>query len=224
MGFIVEEEEYERLFPIVTTIIIVLNIVIFILEIFYIDILINYAFTPVEFIHGERLETLITHMFLHGGFLHIFWNMYFAYVFCDDLESVYGHYFFLLFYILSGIGAGVIHALLTILLDSVFHTGISTIPSIGASGALFGVLASYAVFFPKRKLRIGYVYGYYEVTAWNFVMFYAIMETIMIVFGAFDYVAHTAHVGGFITGFIIAYIYKRIGKVRIEKKYIVEHD
>ncbi len=220
MGLIVEEEEYERLTPYVTAMIIIINIVVFIIEIVNYEIIEDYAFVPILFLSGKKLETLITHMFLHGGVLHIFWNMYFAYVFCDDLESVYGHTNFLLFYIICGIGAATIHAILCVALDNIFHTGLSYIPCIGASGALFGVLAAYAVFFPHRKLRIRYAGGYYTVAAWNFAILYGISETILVVVGAFDYVAHTAHVGGFVTGMLAAYVYKYLANVGVDIRYI----
>jgi len=131
--------------------------------------------------------------------------MYFAYVFCDDLENVYGHGFFIVFYLLSGIGAAVIHAILTPTPD---------IGCVGASGALFGVLAAYALFFPKRRLTvIGYYYA--RMPAWLFALLYALFETLYVMSGVNDYIAHTAHLGGFITGLIIALIYKYVAKPRI---------
>ncbi len=208
LTFIVEEEEFERFFPYVTWIIIFLNTIVFILELANPSIVMQYAFIPSQFFRGERLETLITHMFLHASFIHIFTNMYFAYVFCDDLENVYGHANFLLFYLVSGIGAAIIHAILT---------PTPNIPSIGASGALFGVMAAYAVFFPKRRLYVFLGYYYLRIKAIYFAFFYFIIESLYVALGIVDYVAHTAHVGGFITGLILALIYKHLKKPRIYK-------
>lgn len=208
MALIVEEEEYERFFPYVTWIIILINVIVFILEITNPSIIYLYAFVPSLFFRGERLETLITHMFLHASFIHIFTNMYFAYVFCDDLENVYGHFYFLVFYLISGIGAALIHAILTVT---------PNVPSVGASGALFGVMAAYAIFFPNRRLYVYSSYYYLRVRAIYFALFYFILESTYIVLGIVDYVAHTAHVGGFITGLIIALIYKYLKKPRIYK-------
>jgi len=171
---------------------------------------------PANILRGERLETIVTSMFMHGGVIHLVFNMYFAWVFCDDLENVYGHWFFLVFYILCGVGAAIIHILFTLAVESIWHLGLLYVPCLGASGALFGVLAAYGFFFPRRKLRIVYLYGQYTITARNFAIIYAVIETLMIVFSVIDNVAHTAHVGGFITGLAIAYIHKRLTGVKIE--------
>lgn len=206
MSFIYEEEEFERFFPYMTWIIILINVLVFILELANPYIINRFAFTPALFFKGERLETVITHMFLHASFIHIFTNMYFAYVFCDDLENVYGHLYFLIFYILSGIGAALIHAVLT---------PTPNIPCLGASGALFGVMAAYAIFFPRRRLFVFMGYFYIRVRAIYFALFYFLIETLYASLGVVDYVAHTAHVGGFITGLILALIYKHLAKPRI---------
>ncbi len=210
---VIEEEEFERIYPVVTWTIIAVNVVIFILEIMYPWIIDAYAFVPIDFLKGQRLETLITHMFLHADVLHIFMNMYFCWVFCDDLENVYGHGLFFIFYIFSGIGAAAIHAMLTaMILPDLLDIG-----CIGASGALFGALAAYAIFFPKRRLYILSVYGVIRVRAWQFALFYFLIETIYVALGVNDYVAHTAHFGGFITGLLLAMIYKVTKKPRIYK-------
>ncbi len=208
MSLVFEEEEFERFFPYVTWGIIFISVLVFVLEIMNPAIVDRFAFTPALFFRGERLETLITHMFLHGSFIHIFTNMYFAYVFCDDLENVYGHFYFLIFYLISGIGAALIHAILT---------PTPNIPSIGASGALFGVMAAYAVFFPKRRLYVLLGYYYLRVKAIYFALFYFLLESLYVALGVVDYVAHTAHVGGFVTGLILALIYKYFEKHIIYK-------
>ncbi|MEX0568167.1 MAG: rhomboid family intramembrane serine protease [Candidatus Njordarchaeota archaeon] len=214
--FIEEEVEIERIKPYVLWAIIAINVVIFIFEFVFPDIVLYYALVPSDIMSGKNLHTLVTSMFLHGSIIHILSNMYFAWVFCDDLENVYGHYMFIVFYLASGIGAGLIHALLSCALDMIFHIGLADIPCIGASGALFGALAAYSFFFPRRRLKIYSGYVTYTITAWKFAITYAIYESLMVILGLFDYVAHTAHVGGFVTGLLIAYVFKKMSEKRIE--------
>ena len=90
------------------------------------------------------LSALLTSMFLHAGFLHLIGNMWFLWIFGDNIEDRFGHLRFLVFYVLSGVGAGIMHA--------VMNLG-STLPTIGASGAIGGVLGAYMVSFPNARIQ-----------------------------------------------------------------------
>ena len=151
----------QRSFPIVTLLLIVANVVVFVHQITLpataADAFIKtYALTPSHIqlaLEGHRytpLEaflTLFTCMFLHGGFLHIIGNMWFLWIFGGNVEDQFGHIGYLLFYLVCGLGSGVTQVL--------FSWG-SRVPSLGASGAIAGVLGAYIVFFPRaRILKVG---------------------------------------------------------------------
>jgi membrane associated rhomboid family serine protease len=139
-------------FPIVTVILIALNILMYIYEISLgIDLenfLFQYSIIPSNIIHiisSNLLSfiTFITSMFLHSGWIHLIGNMVFLWVFGDNVEDKFGRFRFLLFYIICGISASTLH----VLIDPR-----STVPMIGASGAISGVLGAYLFLFPKAKI------------------------------------------------------------------------
>ena len=105
----------------------------------------DYAIIPARVSDGVGLETLVTSMFLHGGWMHLAGNMLFLWIFGDNLEDEMGHLPFLLFYMAAGIGAGLIHVI----------TGPeSQVPTVGASGAIAGVMGGYLLLFPKARVDI----------------------------------------------------------------------
>jgi membrane associated rhomboid family serine protease len=141
--------------------------------------------------------TLLTYQFLHAGWLHLIANMLFLWVFADNIEDAFGPLPFLFFYVSSGIGAALVHALLAPHSDA---------PLVGASGAVGGVMAAYMLLYPQARvwillfmrlpLRIKAVYVLGGWLALQFVMvFLAPTEQIM--------VAWWAHIGGFVTGFLL---------------------
>ncbi|MHA1238463.1 MAG: rhomboid family intramembrane serine protease [Candidatus Odinarchaeia archaeon] len=171
---------------------------------------------PAKIVNFQDLHTLITSMFIHGSFIHIFFNMYFLLIFGGDSENAFGSAWFLIFYITCGVLSGFFHSYIAYYLipDLAYAT------TIGASGAIFGVLAAYALFFPNRPL-----YTFFGVwRAAYFVLFVVAIETIMAIFPFATYgIAHTAHIGGFIAGAVFASIFKaaRRGPFRKKKKVVV---
>ncbi len=142
----------------------------------------------------------VTYMFLHGGIGHIFFNMFALWMFGVELERTWGTKEFIKFYFLTGIAAGLSTAL--------FSWG-SVIPTIGASGAIYGILAAFALFFPDR-----YVYLY--------LLFPIKMKYLALIMGAMEFlfayqqaqtgIAHIAHLGGMVVGFIyLRYRYRNWG-------------
>ena len=201
---ITEEYEYVPTTPWVTYILIGLNVIIFFMELLDPQIVYRYSLIPVFVLQGQALYTLVTHMFLHADFIHIFSNMYALWVFGDDCESVFGRKTFIIFYLVCGVFAGLFHSYF-----SVYVFGGGDIPCLGASGAIFGVIAAYAFLFPRRPLRIWAYYGVIRVKALTFALFYALVETLYAIFlGPYGGIAHTAHVGGFTTGVIMTFILK----------------
>jgi len=128
--------------------------------------------------------------------------MYALLVFGNDVESAFGRMGFLLFYLISGFGATVFNAVLTVTLTP----AASAIPGIGASGAIFGIMAAYAILFPKRMIYTFTGYFLIRIRAIYFILLYATIETLYAIssasIGEFGGVAHLAHIGGFITGLI----------------------
>lgn len=131
----------------------------------------------------------LTYMFLHGGWWHILFNMFALWMFGGELERLWGTARFLKYYFFTGIGAGI----LTIVL-----TPYSPIPTIGASGAIYGLLLAYAVYFPNRRI---FIYFLFPVPARVFVIVMGLLEFLNS-FGASGGIAHFAHLGGILFGWI----------------------
>ena len=147
--------------------------------------------------------TLITSMFMHGGFAQIFGNMLHLWIFGDNLENVMGHLRYLVFYLVCGILAGLSHVFSTVMFG-----GNPYLPSLGASGAISGVLAGYIVLFPSRRVRVIIFRTIQEVTAiWAIGIWFAFQLISGIgVLGSKAQeggVAYAAHIGGFIAGLIL---------------------
>ncbi len=160
----------------------------------------TWGLVPARIMAGEGYETLITHMFLHGGWMHIIGNMLFLWIFGDNLESEMGHVGFLLFYLAAGLAA----AALQILPDPY-----SRAPMVGASGAIAGVMGGYLLLYPRARVDVLVIIivfiRIFAMPAW---VVLGIWFGIQIVSGfaasADAGVAYWAHVGGFIAGLVLA--------------------
>jgi membrane associated rhomboid family serine protease len=135
---------------------------------------------------------ILTYMFMHGGFLHLFFNMLALWMFGMELEHLWGSKRFLTFYLLCGIGGALSNLLLAPMVGQVG-------PTVGASGAVFGVLLAFGVLFPDRPI---YLYFFLPVRAKYFVAFYIAWELFLGVTQTSDGVAHFAHLGGAAVGFL----------------------
>ncbi|MCA9880105.1 MAG: rhomboid family intramembrane serine protease [Thermomicrobiales bacterium] len=162
---------------------------------------------PARIMSGEGLVTIFTSMFLHGGWSHIIGNMVFLYVFGDNIEDAMGHVQYLLFYLLCGIAA----AALQIALDPT-----SAIPMIGASGAISGVMGAYLVLFPHGRVRALVFFGYFGqvilVPAWTMIGLWFGLQ-LLSAFASLGAsgeggVAFWAHVGGFIAGAVLVFLFR----------------
>jgi membrane associated rhomboid family serine protease len=144
--------------------------------------------------------TLLTSMFLHGGWAHLGGNMLFLWIFGDNIEHRIGHLRFLLFYLACGVAAGVAHIL--------FNSG-SSVPTVGASGAISGVLGGYLLLFPRNRVYVLTWGGVAAVPAMLMLGLWIVMQFIN-GFGAVadtpetGGVAYLAHIGGFVAGMILA--------------------
>lgn len=139
---------------------------------------------------------LITHQFLHGGLLHIMFNMLALVSLGPSCEEYLGNKKFLPFYLLSGVGAAILHMLIIN----------SNIPMVGASGAIFGILALFAIINSEEKLYLFFIP--FGIKAKYFVSLLVLVEIILGIFSTDSRVGHFAHVGGAITGFILFFLNK----------------
>jgi membrane associated rhomboid family serine protease len=151
---------------------------------------------PVQF-------TLVSSMFLHGGFLHIFGNMLYLWIFGNNIEDTLGHFRFLLFYLLCGLAAA---------LAQVLASPGSTVPMIGASGAVAGVLGAYILLFPGARvltmLFIIIFIKFVRLPALIVLGFWFFLQVLGVMGGAITNVAFFAHIGGFTVGLMLVKIFQ----------------
>lgn len=146
--------------------------------------------------------TLLTSMFMHGGFAHIFGNMLFLLIFGDNIENRIGHSRYLIFYLICGIAASLVHVFTSVSFGSNL-----LIPSLGASGAISGVLGGYLLLFPKRRVSVVMFYQLMQVPA---IVAIGIWFAFQLINGigvlgstAGGGVAYGAHIGGFVAGLVL---------------------
>ena len=150
-------------------------------------------------------STLLTSMFLHGGWMHLGGNMLYLWIFGDNLEHRMGHAKFLLFYLLCGLAAGVAH---------IAFNSDSGVPTVGASGAISGVLGGYLLLFPKNRVRVLMYGGISQVPAIVVLGMWIVIQVLnsagaMARTADTGGVAYLAHVGGFAAGLLLAKLFAR---------------
>ncbi len=133
---------------------------------------------------------LLSYMFLHGGFFHVFFNMFALWMFGSDIERLWGTRRFLTYYFFTGIGAGIFSLVLT-------PNGL--VPTIGASGAVYGILLAFAWLFPERRILLYFVF---PIPARVFVLIFGAIELLSSITQPGSPVAHLAHLGGLVFGFL----------------------
>ncbi|MDZ4712552.1 MAG: rhomboid family intramembrane serine protease [bacterium] len=142
---------------------------------------------------------LFTYMFLHGGFFHLLLNMLALWMFGAELENTWGQKRFFTYYLVCGVGAGLCNLLIAPLFTSVG-------PTVGASGAIYGILVAFGYLFPDRNI---YIYGLIPVKAKYLVIIYMLIELFSLSGGANSGIAHVAHLGGGVVGLIYLLIFYR---------------
>ncbi|MEM9726657.1 MAG: rhomboid family intramembrane serine protease [Pseudomonadota bacterium] len=203
--FPLRDHNPSRRVPFVTWTLIALNVAIFaayfwrpeqeVFQLVYAD----WALYPAAIVAGDDLYTLISAMFLHGGPMHIIGNMLFLYIFGDNLEDHFGHLGFLLFYLIAGFAASAAQI--------VADPG-STIPNIGASGAIAGVMGGYLLLFPKAKVDVLVVMGLITIIAmpaWTMLLLWfgiQVVSGLASIGATGGGVAYWAHAGGFAAGVV----------------------
>ncbi len=167
----------------------------------------KYGVVPAQIAEGRHLMSLLTSMFLHGGWTHIISNMVFLGVFGDNVEAVLGKGLYPLFYLAGGLAGSFAHLL--------FNMG-STVPSLGASGAIAALLGAYVVMFPRSKIKALVFLGFYIFTTRTTAIVFLGMWFISQLFNGVASlgvetaqtagVAYWAHIGGFVFGVIVGFL------------------
>ncbi len=216
-----KDDNPSRHFPIVNTILIILNIVVFIFQLTgqmrNQELVFKYSLIPSLFFSDPLTNWYrpITYVFLHGGFMHIIGNMLFLYIFGDNIEDILGHVRYIFFFFLSGICGG--------LLQAAFSAH-SSIPIIGASGAISGVITAYMILFPLKKILtlifLGFfilpvkIPAFFYIAVWIIIQFYNGLFSITNI-GDKGGVAYLVHVGGILFGFFYILLRKR----KLQQRY-----
>ncbi len=160
---------------------------------------INYIFALYPLHHGFGVWQLITYMFMHANFMHLLFNMLALWMFGMELENTWGSRKFILYYLICGLGA----AFTQLFISPMFG---AAGPTVGASGAIYGVLIAYGILFPDRPI---FIYFLLPIKARYFVILYILIELFSGVTGTQDGVAHFAHLGGAAVGFIMLMLDQR---------------
>ncbi len=156
---------------------------------------------------------LISYMFMHGGMGHLFFNMLSLYIFGSVLENVWGSKKFFIYYMVTGIGAGFFHELVMylqiILADNpdMMEIALGRIPTVGASGAVYGILLAYGMLFPNNTMSL--LFPPVTLKAKWMVLIFGVTELLLGISGAQSGVAHFAHLGGMIFGLVLILIWRR---------------
>ncbi|MCU7494273.1 MAG: rhomboid family intramembrane serine protease [Ignavibacteria bacterium] len=161
---------------------------------------INQYFALMPLGHGFYIWQLVSYQFLHGSFSHIFFNMFALWMFGMEIENLWGSKKFLLFYLACGIGGGLAHLLLSPVIADMMA------PTIGASGAIYGVMIAFAMMFPDRYI---FIYFLIPVKAKYLIAFLVVLEFLSA--GDMSLVAHLAHIGGAVVGFLFILLDSRSG-------------
>lgn len=201
-----DDNSGRRITPIVTYVLIAINVLVFFLELNNGEEFVQrWAFVPTRFLADPAGDfiTLFTSMFLHAGWAHLLGNMLYLWIFGDNVEDRFGHGLFFVFYILSGLAAT--FAQLAISLGS-------SVANVGASGAIAGVLGAYLIMFPGRQVRVLMGRALIPMSALIVIGFWFLIQIFsqISVFTASTEgeggVAYMAHIGGFVAGVILTYL------------------
>jgi len=212
-----DDNSSRRTVPYVTYGLIAANILIFVLELFSGDAFIEkWAFIPVRFLANPFAAslTLFTSMFMHAGWAHLLGNMLYLWIFGDNVEDRFGHLKFLIFYLICGLAAT--------FGQLIFNTG-SSIPNLGASGAIAGVLGAYIVLFPQGKINVMQGQRAIQVPALIVIGFWFVLQFFSGIGSLANTadtggVAYMAHIGGFLAGILLTFLFRGSDKSKVTNK------
>jgi len=208
-----DDNRSRRTVPLVTYALIAINVLFFFVELSGGDAFIEqWAFVPSRFLANPMSDflTLFTSMFMHAGWVHLGGNMLYLWIFGDNVEDKFGHAKFLIFYLICGLAAT---------FAQLFFSMDSSVPNLGASGAIAGVLGSYIVMFPQERVKVLLGRVITEVPAliviglWIVLQFFSGVASIAATTDTGG-VAYMAHIGGFIAGFILTFLLRGSNSTR----------
>jgi membrane associated rhomboid family serine protease len=180
------------------------NFVMFTLQLMFWDLFMKiFALTPTMALGGAWWQ-FITYMFLHGGPMHIILNMFMLFIFGEVMEQALGEVRYLTLYLVSGLGSAMTYILLM---------GVTTDSMIGASGAVFGILAAYGLMFPKNKIWVPIPF-IVPLPAFTVVILLAVLEFALGFLGLEPGIANFGHFGGIVTGILITWYWKKTSRPR----------
>ena len=210
-----------RTFPLINLTLVVANVLAFLYELQLDPAALNefifaWGLTPARLLSdpNNTWETIFSSMFLHGGWFHIINNMWVLLIFGDNVEAGMGKIRYLLFYLLSGVAAGLLQ---TYVLPA------SLVPMIGASGAVAGVLGAYLILFPRSRIAslvpILFIFTIVEIPAMLFLLFWFVSQLYSGLFaiqgGGESGIAWWAHIGGFAFGVLMVFFFRRRSAYRV---------
>jgi membrane associated rhomboid family serine protease len=202
-----DDNSTRRTVPLVTYVLIVLNVLFFFVELSGGEAFImQWAFVPSRFLANPMGDflTLFTSMFMHAGWVHLGGNMLYLWIFGDNVEDRFGHMKFTIFYLLCGLAAT--------FAQLAFSMG-SDVPNLGASGAIAGVLGAYILMFPQQQVKVLVgrvvtpVSALIVIGLWFVLQFFSGFASIANTADTGG-VAYMAHVGGFVAGFVLAFLFR----------------
>lgn len=220
-----EQAVARRRFPVVTAALITINVIVFLIEAALLLtggeealnlFVLRFGVVPAHVTGAQEgaipaVLTLFTSMFVHGSLLHIGFNMAYLYAFGDNVEDRLGYVRYVIFYLLAGLLGSAAH---------IASAPASVIPSVGASGAIAGVLAGYIVFFPKGTVRMFLFFGPLSritripallfIGFWFFTQFLSGISSLGVATAETAGVAYWAHIGGFAGGLLLAFLYRQL--------------
>lgn len=158
---------------------------------------------------------IITHMFMHGGFLHLLFNMFVLWQFGRGMEKLWGHTKFIIFYIVCGLGS--------VLLHTTLMTGDLTIPMVGASGAIYGLVVGFVAMYPEQRMSIIFL-PWWDFKASKFIMVALGIELVLAISGLPTGIGHWAHLGGALTGFLLFVFWLKGRKIKQVEKFIPQKE
>lgn len=206
-----DDDSQEKSLPVVTYALIAANVLVFLVELSAGDSFVDtWAFVPAHFTADpvENWPTVFSAMFMHAGWMHLLGNMLFLWIFGDNVEDRFGHLQFLLFYLVTGVAAT---------LAQYWLSPHSTVPNVGASGAIAGVLGAYILMFPQARVNVLVAR---QIVALPAVVVLGLWIGLQLVsgVGSIAYtdetasgggVAYMAHIGGFAAGFLMTFLFRR---------------
>ena len=215
------DENPTVIWPVVTLVFIAANVAVFLYQLLLLvmdprleqALIYKLGMVPAAITHGilpgsGGYYTILTSMFLHGGWMHMIGNMLYLWIFGNNVEDSMGHMRFAVFYLITGMLAGATHILMQ---------PASMIPTIGASGAVSGILGGYLILHPRARIKtllpLGIFFTIVYLPAWFFLFFWigwqVLSQTLAPVDPNVGGVAYAAHIGGFITGIVLIPLFRK---------------